>query len=444
MSFTQINFEFNLKSKPNQDNKLKPFVRMGHVSCSYGRFIILWGGLNRNNNQEENGENVDLQEQQQNLIEQNSLIWVFDTDIEKWYSIAYEQDDAAPPILSGAFPVIHDDHLYLFGGSFRTYFRGFPDTYSNKLYKFNLKALKWETIEPKSKLPSPRDKISGWKDENGLFFWGGFGSSFDGFLHENGQFVEISNFLNLNRRLGWNNQLLYYNVKNETWHDVALTNAPHARAAHTCTKMNDSQVVIFGGRTLESRTNDLFLVNLNDFSCSKNLNEDKKSTDLPTNRSWHTMVKLNDYNVFLYGGLSQANQSLGDGWILNTLTFNWTKVKVPFETRLWHTAVCCSDTTQQIYIFGGSSTDIYINQPQLPEHTLKISLTPETLKRSCLHFISSNVALFEEKIISQFPEIPVVLEKLISLKASREFNKKERVYNSQTISKHQQEFCTVF
>ncbi len=99
--------------------------------------------------------------------------------------------------MSGAFPIIFNDYLYLFGGSFRTYFRGFPDTYSNKLYKFNLKSLKWENLEPQGRLPSPRDKISGWKNDNGIFFWGGFGSSFDGCLNTNGEFVEISNFLNL-------------------------------------------------------------------------------------------------------------------------------------------------------------------------------------------------------------------------------------------------------
>jgi hypothetical protein len=152
---------------------------------------------NKNNNQEDN-ENLELQQEQLN---QKSLIWVFDTEIEKWYSIPYEQDDNSPPILSGAFPMIFNDYLYLFGGSFRTYFRGFPDTYSNKLYKFNLKSLKWEFLEPNGKLPSPRDKISGWKDDNGIYFWGGFGSSFDGFLNTNGEFVEISNFLNLVRSI---------------------------------------------------------------------------------------------------------------------------------------------------------------------------------------------------------------------------------------------------
>lgn len=145
--------------------------------------------------------------------------------------------------------------------------------------------------------------------------------------------------------------------------------------------------------------------------------------------------------MFLYGGLSQANQSLGDGWILNTLNFNWTKITTSFETRLWHTAVF-NEKTSQIYVFGGSSTDIYINQPMLPEHTLKISLTPESLKRQCLNFICSNVKLYETQLIlSNFPELPACLETLISLKASIEL-KQTRIFSK--IKQHQSEYCTVF
>ena len=47
MSSTQINFEFNLKPGNADAAKTNPFVRMGHISCSYGKFIVLWGGLNR-------------------------------------------------------------------------------------------------------------------------------------------------------------------------------------------------------------------------------------------------------------------------------------------------------------------------------------------------------------------------------------------------------------
>ena len=151
-------------------------------------------------------------------------------------------------------------------------------------------------------------------------------------------------------------------------------------------------------------------------------------------------VKLNDYNVFLYGGLSQANQSLGDGWILNTLNFNWTKVTTTFETRLWHTAEF-NELSSQIYVFGGSSTDIYINQPILPEHTLKITLTPESLKRQCINFICSNVKMYESIIRKNFPQIPVSLQNVISLKSSMKLNEAR---NATQKIKHQSEYCTVF
>ena len=131
--------------------------------------------------------------------------------------------------------------------------------------------------------------------------------------------------------------------------------------------------------------------------------------------------------------------SLGDGWILNTFNFNWTKVTTSFESRLWHTAIY-NDANSQIYVFGGSSTDIYVSTPVLPEHTLKISLTPESLKRQCLNFICSNVKLYEAIILSNFPEIPVCLETLIALKSSTEF-KQTRNFSK---IKHQSEYCTVF
>ena len=65
---------------------------------------------------------------QQEKLHQKSLIKVFDTEIEKWYSIPYDQDESSPPIFSGTFPIIFsNEYLYLFGGSFCTYFRNILD-----------------------------------------------------------------------------------------------------------------------------------------------------------------------------------------------------------------------------------------------------------------------------------------------------------------------------
>ena len=113
------------------------------------------------------------------------------------------------------------------------------------------------------------------------------------------------------------------------------------------------------------------------------------------------MVALNNDHVFLYGGLSQENQCigklsvidhtlnlifdrvdlgwLGDGWLLNTINLNWTQIRTDFEQRLWHTAAV-NKKDNQVYVFGGSVTDVFVSQPTFPKHMFKISLSPESLK----------------------------------------------------------------
>ena len=86
--------------------------------------------------------------------------------------------------------------------------------------------------------------------------------------------------------------------------------------------------------------------------------------------------------------------------MLNTKNYNWTKIRTLFETRLWHTAVY-NEESSQVYVFGGSLTDIYANSPILPEHLLKISLTPEPLKRLVFYifnikFLMLTYSFFQE------------------------------------------------
>jgi hypothetical protein len=91
------------------------------------------------------------------------------------------------------------------------------------------------------------------------------------------------------------------------------------------------------------------------------------------------MIHLKNDKLFLYGGLAKENESLGDGWLLDLKRYQWTRIENKFETRLWHTAINANQDNQ-IYVFGGSLTDVYINTPVFPKHMLKITLTPESLK----------------------------------------------------------------
>ena len=102
------------------------------------------------------------------------------------------------------------------------------------------------------------------------------------------------------------------------------------------------------------------------------------------------MVKIDGDNMFLYGGLSDQNEALGDGWLLSTNSFQWTKIKISFETRLLHSAATSAGSSSHIYIIGGSINEIFFNQPKFPKHALKISLSPESLQRYLRIFINKS------------------------------------------------------
>ena len=42
------------------------------------------------------------------------------------------------------------------------------------------------------------------------------------------------------------------------------------------------------------------------------LNVKENSNNVPCPRSWHSMLKINDKNIFIYGGLSQNSYALGN------------------------------------------------------------------------------------------------------------------------------------
>ena len=91
------------------------------------------------------------------------------------------------------------------------------------------------------------------------------------------------------------------------------------------------------------------------------------------------MVKLDETLLLLYGGLSDENESLGDAWLFNINNNEWIKIDTDLEKRMWHTAVL-SKQDKQIYVLGGSTIDVFYNEPEYPKHMLQISLTPPSLK----------------------------------------------------------------
>ena len=96
------------------------------------------------------------------------------------------------------------DSIYVFGGCKRAVYGAFADVHYNDLYRLCLKELTWEKCAANSrKLPSPRDKLAGWADENRVYYFGGFGPSFEYlFIDQYGEFDDIPNYVTiLNKKI---------------------------------------------------------------------------------------------------------------------------------------------------------------------------------------------------------------------------------------------------
>lgn len=115
----------------------------------------------------------------------------------------------------------------------------------------------------------------------------------------------------------------------------------------------------------------------------------------------------------MYGGLSEQSGCLDDAWLLDTTSFNWTRLVFRLESRLWHKAVTTTDANGQIFIVGGSTTDVFNEQPTFSSYIVKISLTPDTLKSKCVDAICQSIDRYKAELRSQ---IPTNLERLITLK----------------------------
>lgn len=125
----------------------RPVERFGHICVLYAeKYLILWGGFNYD-------PDVDIESFESNLI------WVFDTEIEKWTK--YEtKNDLMINRCTGSVGLIANNDLYIFGGFNHM-------NHLNTLFKLNLSTFEWTICEAKNgKLPSPRDKFDGWVYDN--------------------------------------------------------------------------------------------------------------------------------------------------------------------------------------------------------------------------------------------------------------------------------------
>lgn len=346
--------------------------RCGHIAVSYGRYIIVWGGYSSESNFE--------------FYLPANEIWVYSTENRIWHCLKSEPQDC-PFEVSGACACCHGDSVYVFGG------HGGQGN-SNELYRLDLKTSTWHLLESDQLYPSPRDKAVAWFYDKQFYCFSGFGPSINGYLTDNGTYVEDTDSTMWPRR-GWNNQLLIYDTEKGEWTNPKCKgDVPLPRAASAVARI-DSDVFLFGGRHRTTRMNDLHCLDLLTLTWTGEL---RTVGCLPCGRSWHSLTALSNQRLFLYGGFDPNNVPLSDGWILSIPTLSWCKLDyLPLNRpRLWHTANLSSE--EEIVIFGGCHNNIldYTLNNKVSGEIVLIQLQPYSLLRLCLDEVYSKKSETQE------------------------------------------------
>lgn len=224
--------------------------RMGHTCANLdGDLFFIWGASN---------------EQAAQSSSKDSHLWIYDTLTGYWRHRSCSGE--CPPYLSGSASALIGQKMYLFGGLSTA-----QDNWLNCLYCLDLNTFVWKELGSQAVCrptkPVRSDKCVGWAHSGSFYVFGGYGWS---------QIEHLLQLLDHQKdfqlapdfrwpKFGWNNQLVRYEPKCNTWSWPSYTGkCPSARAAHSGALMGD-KFYVFGGRDSHQRLNDLYMLDMKTF-----------------------------------------------------------------------------------------------------------------------------------------------------------------------------------
>ncbi|KAI4692690.1 uncharacterized protein J4E88_001058 [Alternaria novae-zelandiae] len=131
------------------------------------------------------------------------------------------------------------------------------------------------------------------------------------------------------------NDLMIYNVKQDSWKQVTSPNSPLPRSGHAwCRAANTKEIYLFGGEFSSPKQGTFYHYNdfwkLDPVSREWTRMEGKSKTAAPPARSGHRMVGFKQY-IILFGGFqdtSATTKYLNDLWIYDCVNFSWHTPKL--------------------------------------------------------------------------------------------------------------------
>jgi N-acetylneuraminic acid mutarotase len=131
------------------------------------------------------------------------------------------------------------------------------------------------------------------------------------------------------------NDLMIYNIKQDSWKQVTSPNSPLPRSGHAwCRAANTKEIYLFGGEFSSPKQGTFYHYNdfwkLDPVTREWTRMEGKSKTAAPPARSGHRMVGFKQY-IILFGGFqdtSATTKYLNDLWIYDCVNFSWHTPKL--------------------------------------------------------------------------------------------------------------------
>ncbi|KAK7011091.1 kelch domain-containing protein 1 [Biomphalaria glabrata] len=324
--------------KINHESSSFPYSgREGQVACCVGQKVYIFGGVEQGQGNEPK--------------ETNEMI-VFDMNTLKW-----SQPDVTgmiPPPRSASSLVAVGTKLYLFGGL--SHMSGWFDD----IFVYDTVTNSWCILETEGNRPRARDKLQAVVIDTNIYYFGGFGPKSDeaeaADLEGNDDDEEDEEDIPESHEqegaeFGWFNDLYVLDTVNLKWSQPMHMNlgVPTQRAAHAMCTIG-RHLIIFGGRDIEERQNDMHIFNVD---TRKWLTDLSVTGQVPAPRSFHSLTAVGNKAV-LFGGRGRNDQHFDKFDVFDFGKKEWLPTTIEGDkpaSRGQHCAVAVGDS---IFLFGGS------------------------------------------------------------------------------------------
>ena len=340
-------------------------------------------------------------------------------DLAKHDVSSSHPDKKLPEPITGCACAMLNGRAYTFGG-----FSQLRDenTYYRKLYQLDLATLSWQHLSAVNDVDGPIKKyLCGMVPCDGgneLFIFGGFGEKSDGIPLQKGSDYHWSEEF----RAMWTNEMHLYSLLEKRWIIPQCTGVrPPPCAAFSFTKIDKHRVLLFAGRQMKQRSNEVHILDMHCWHWSGAITQNRVDQLWPSERSLHTAACLFDPDIVplicdhstiacssqssshlsnvqeqqvlvLWGQDSNGDQ-LCEAWILKTVSMMWERIPLPqgLEGRKWHSTIDWypSPCESLIITMGGFEKDAVWNKP-LEHDTVIFHFGVKSLYKLCLKTVAEN------------------------------------------------------